>query len=251
MRAGVYAEVDGVLHQSTSVPVETLLHLRAPLSRPCPPGFVRGRHAWERTVHVREVRRMVSVRTTARWLGHEVRVLAVDGDTAHVDRFDWPPPDDPRVTNRRPGEPWEAFVPVDELTDVREEVTELPVPDALRAGTYAWVEGVAYAAEPAGPDRVRLLAPASRNRPTGFVPGPGGWWTRVVRRAAVHRVEQFTTVAVWQGRRVTVARVRADEALVQHGGPPPVHPLVVPAEGGGWTAWVPVDELTEVVEQPG
>jgi hypothetical protein len=73
-----------------------------------------------------EVTRLEAVTTVAVWQGRRVDVISVDGDEAVIQQWAWPVPEHPSVKVVENGL-WEARVPVGELSEVVESVTEIPV----------------------------------------------------------------------------------------------------------------------------
>lgn len=125
IRAGGYAQYQGRVYSCLSVnkPYVVLL---APGDQSAPEGFERrpdGR--WGRVVERREVDRLFYVKTEATWLGHEVEVRRVLGDTATVWSQATQPPDRPEVSRDRTS--WEARVAVSELRDAVETLREVPL----------------------------------------------------------------------------------------------------------------------------
>lgn len=122
----------------------------------------------------------------------------------------------------------------------------------MRAGHYAEFSGRTYPCAGLRRPRIRPYESLDRPRPEGFEPNDDGMWTRLVDRSEVTRLLDVATVAVWQGRRVTVRQVldgTGDAVVEQWGAPIPEHPAVQVVENGLWQARVPLDSLTEVVEE--
>ena len=123
----------------------------------------------------------------------------------------------------------------------------------MRAGSYAVWRGEVFKCRnhPTVSSIVMLVLPASEPQPEGFEKYSRGW-RRGVDRWEVSRFFLVSTVAVWQGHRVTVESVWGDQATVSASSHPqdvPVHPAVRRDKGyGDWEATVPVWELTEVVQ---
>ena len=69
---------------------------------------------------------MQSVETWAVWQGRRVEVVELDGGQASVQQWQWPVPDHPAAYAIENGL-WGAKVPVEELTEVVETVTEVPI----------------------------------------------------------------------------------------------------------------------------
>lgn len=122
MRAGAYAVVGGVTYRSTHAD-GTPVRLLAPLTDPQPPGFEQDKYRrWSRRVERSELSRTFVVETTAVWKGRQVDVRAVLGNHAHSEDTDgWP-----ELTHHQHGL-WSGSVRVDSLTDVTENVVEVPL----------------------------------------------------------------------------------------------------------------------------
>lgn len=126
MRAGLYAELDGVTYPaegSDTLPVNLL----APADRPPPAGFSEDRRGrWiKRVEDPSEIDRLYRVRTTARWSQWTVDVDRVEGDMAWWSYYgDGLPLDDRRI-HRSGWSEWQGHVPVAELEDPVEVVHEL------------------------------------------------------------------------------------------------------------------------------
>lgn len=126
MRAGAYAALDGVTYRAKNVRGPSIL-LLAPLSDPQPPGFERDNHRrWSRRVDRSQFTRTFVVKTTAVWKGQQVTVRSVLGDRATIefgsqDASRWP-----ELTHHKHGL-MTGTVPVDSLSDVTEEVIEIPL----------------------------------------------------------------------------------------------------------------------------
>ena len=90
-------------------------------------GFERDhRGVWSRLVDRSEVSRLQSVETWAVWQGRRVEVRSLRGDMAWIEQWQWPAPDHPAAQVLENGL-WGGLVPVGELTEVVETVTEVPV----------------------------------------------------------------------------------------------------------------------------
>jgi hypothetical protein len=121
----------------------------------------------------------------------------------------------------------------------------------MRAGDYAELAGRAFrCSAPHTPD-IRLFEDGARPCPPGFERDRWGEWTRLVDRHELSRLTSVQTVAVWQGHRVIVKRVFdvAGDALVQGRGTAPDGTTAWMIDNGVWQARVPIDSLTEVVEE--
>ncbi|NKY40851.1 hypothetical protein, partial [Cellulomonas septica] len=192
---------------------------------------------WSRT----EVDRVLRVRTTARWRGVDATVLTVRSDGVVIGG-PWGAPDAPEVRRRTHGA-WQAVVDPAELTEVREHEQDVlrcrprwvpgTGPEATRVGVYALV----------GDDLLPCGEPWEGLLPVGFglTGDPGGGAAtglsgdRLVAVSEVRAMETVATTATWRGRRVGVAVVEGDAALVSV------------TDGG--TEVVALDELTDVAEE--
>lgn len=127
MRAGPYAEVDGVTYPAVALHGPTVRILAFGDEQPLP-GFEHdGWDRWGRLVDRSAISRLFWVQTTATWSGRTVTVDNVVGNKAtfSYDGDDLPL-DTPAV--RRIGRfEWQGTVPVDELSDVVEVVTDVPL----------------------------------------------------------------------------------------------------------------------------
>ena len=92
-----------------------------------PEGFLPDRSGrLRKKVQRQEVTRLQSVETWAVWQGRRVEVVKVVGGRASVQQWQWPVPDHPAARAIENGL-WGAKVPVEELTEVVETVTEVPI----------------------------------------------------------------------------------------------------------------------------
>lgn len=126
MRAGSYADWRGERYRASFSHDSTQVDLLADPGS-SPEGFTPDR--WgrpRRLVDRAEVSRLEVVTTVAVWQGRRVDVLKVEGEEAVVQQWAWPVPEHPSVRVVENGL-WEARVPVGELTEVVESVTEIPV----------------------------------------------------------------------------------------------------------------------------
>lgn len=135
--AGGHAELDGVVHSTTSLLSGPLIQLLVHRDAEAPGGFERRVDGtWMRVVERTSLTRLFRVTTHATWRGHEVRVERVLGHEAHLWSQTYRPPDDSRVVLDR--DSWSATVPVDELSDVVSTTEELPVTWPVRPEGLAW-----------------------------------------------------------------------------------------------------------------
>ena len=126
MRAGDYAFYQGELYSASFAGDTWVVLLYAP-DGTSPEGFLpdlSGRLCKE--VQRQEVTRLQSVETWAVWQGRRVEVVKVVGGRASVQQWQWPVPDHPAARAIENGL-WGAKVPVEELTEVVETVTEVPI----------------------------------------------------------------------------------------------------------------------------
>ena len=77
-------------------------------------------------VSLRDVTRLEEVETYAVWQGRRVEVVELDGGQAWIQQWQWPVPDHPAAYAIENGL-WGAKVPIEELTEVVETVTEVPI----------------------------------------------------------------------------------------------------------------------------
>ena len=125
MRAGDYAFYQGELYSASFAGDTWVVLLYAP-DGTSPEGFLpdlSGR--LRKKVQRQEVTRLQSVETWAVWQGRRVQVVKVVGGRASVQQWQWPVPDHPAARAIENGL-WGAKVPVEELTEVVETVTEVP-----------------------------------------------------------------------------------------------------------------------------
>lgn len=126
MRAGPYASFQGVTYRSDYADGSPI-RLLAPLSDPQPPGFERDKYRrWSRRVERSELSRAFIVKTTAVWKGQHVTVRSVLGDRATIEFCSQDASRWPELTHHQHGL-LDGTVPVDSLSDVSEEVTEIPL----------------------------------------------------------------------------------------------------------------------------
>lgn len=126
MKAGAYAVVDGVTYVCAH-PHASPLRLLVPGSEPQPPGFERDKAGrWRRYVERRDVSRLFTVSTTATWRGRTVEVQSVFDDSAYIEYRGVDFNGEPELTVRDYAV-WAGSVPTESLTDVTEEVTEVPL----------------------------------------------------------------------------------------------------------------------------
>ena len=126
MRAGKYAFYQGELYSASFAGDTWVVLLYAP-DGTSPEGFLpelSGR--LRKKVQRQEVTRLQSVETWAVWQGRRVQVVKVAGGRASVQQWQWPVPDHPAARAIENGL-WGAKVPVEELTEVVETVTEVPI----------------------------------------------------------------------------------------------------------------------------
>lgn len=126
MRAGGYAKWRGEFYSCGSV-FKPYVLLQAWGDAPAVGGFDRDHNGrWTRLVQRREVTRLEKVETFAVWQRRRVEVVEVDGGQAWIQQWQWPVPDHPAAYAIENGL-WGAKVPVEELTEVVETVTEVPI----------------------------------------------------------------------------------------------------------------------------
>jgi len=127
VRAGAYAEVDGVLYPVVDLHGPEVRLLAFGAEQPHPDFEDDGWNEWSRLVDRSAASRLFWVRTTATWSGTTVSVDRVVGDRAtfSYDGDDLPL-DNPAVSRIGLFE-WQGTVPVDELSDVVEVVHEVPL----------------------------------------------------------------------------------------------------------------------------
>ena len=126
MRAGDYAFYQGELYSASFAGDTWVVLLYAP-DGTSPEGFLpdlSGR--LRKKVQRQEVTRLQSVETWAVWQGRRVQVRYLRGDMAWIEQWQWPAPDHPAAQVLENGL-WGALVPVGELTEVVETVTEVPI----------------------------------------------------------------------------------------------------------------------------
>jgi len=127
MRAGPYAELQGVIYPSVSLD-DPWVRLLAFGPEPPAPGWEHERwDRWSLLVDRSEVTRLFWVRTTAVWSGWPVDVSRVEGDHA-IFTYDGTglPTDNPAIARLGLFE-WQGRVPPSELSEVVETVVEVPV----------------------------------------------------------------------------------------------------------------------------
>jgi hypothetical protein len=127
MRAGTYAEFRGRTYRCGN-PDLPQVPLLVDGSEPQPEGFERGRKDWIRRVDRRELTRLMYVETHALWRGRRVEVVRIDerDDEALIQQNSWDTPHGPTVQVLDKGL-WGANVPISELTDVVEDVSDYPL----------------------------------------------------------------------------------------------------------------------------
>ena len=126
MRAGKYAFYQGELYSASFAEDTWVVLLYAP-DGTSPEGFspdLSGR--LRKKVQRQEVTRLQSVETWAVWQGRRVEVVELVGGQAWIQQWQWPVPDHPAAHAIENGL-WGAKVPVEELTEVVETVTEVPI----------------------------------------------------------------------------------------------------------------------------
>ncbi|GHG47767.1 hypothetical protein GCM10011331_08870 [Flavimobilis marinus] len=126
MRAGDYAFYQGEFYSASFAGDTSVVLLYAP-DGTSPEGFLpdlSGR--LRKKVQRQEVTRLQSVETWAVWQGRRVEVVKVAGGRASVQQWQWPVPDHPAARAIENGL-WGAKVPIEELTEVVETVTEVPI----------------------------------------------------------------------------------------------------------------------------
>ncbi len=125
VRAGKYAVYDGFSYSASFASDTRAVLLFAPEGT-SPPGFtptLSGR--FKMTVDRSQISYLEKVETHAVWQGRRVEVKRVTGSTAVIQQWQWPVPDHPAAYAIENGL-WGAKVPVEELTEVVETVTEVP-----------------------------------------------------------------------------------------------------------------------------
>ena len=126
MRAGDYAFYQGELYSARFAEDTWVVLLYAP-DGTSPEGFLPDRSGrLRKKVQRQEVTRLQSVETWAVWQGRRVEVRYLRGDMAWIEQWQWPAPDHPAAQVLERGL-WGALVPVGELTEVVETVTEVPI----------------------------------------------------------------------------------------------------------------------------
>ena len=126
MRASDYAFYQGELYSASFAEDTWVVLLYAP-DGTSPEGFSPDRSGrLRKKVQRQEVTRLQSVETWAVWQGRRVEVVKVVGGRASVQQWQWPLPDHPAARAIANGL-WGAKVPVEELTEVVETVTEVPI----------------------------------------------------------------------------------------------------------------------------
>jgi hypothetical protein len=127
MRAGAYAEVDGVVYPAVDLHGPEVRILAFGDERPHPDVEGDGGSRWSRLVDRSAAGRLFWVQTTATWRSWTVTVDRVVGDRATFSYYgDDLPLDNPAVSRIGLFE-WQGTVPVDELSDVVEVVTDVPL----------------------------------------------------------------------------------------------------------------------------
>lgn len=126
MRAGPYATFNGATYRSNYAD-GTPIRLLAPLSDPQPPGFERDRHRrWSRRVERSALSETFFVKTTARWKGKTVEGRKVLDNRAFIEYFGDDLDGRPELSQHKHGL-WDGDVHMNSLSDVVEEVTEIPL----------------------------------------------------------------------------------------------------------------------------
>ena len=130
MRAGPYAEVDGVVYPCVRIdqPYVRLLAFWPGSAAPVP-GFEHERaDRWSRAIDRSEATRLFWVRTTAVWSGRTVEVGRVQDDRATLiyNGTDMPT-DNPAIARLGPFE-WQGTVPLGELSEVVEVIVQESAP---------------------------------------------------------------------------------------------------------------------------
>ncbi|MDC7121728.1 hypothetical protein OMK64_09280 [Cellulomonas fimi] len=187
------------------------------------------------------VDRVFHVEAWGRWRGADATLQTVRTDGVVVAGVG-PAPEGDGVRHLSGGQ-WQAVVDPAELDDVRERERDVlrcrpgwvagTGPDATRVGTYALIgDEVLPCGEP-----LEGLLPVGYGLTgdPGDGPATGLSGDRLVALADVRAMETVTTTASWQGRRVGVAVVERDTALV--------------SLDDGSTEVVALDELTLVAEE--
>ena len=126
MRAGDYAFYQAEFYSASFAGDTSVVLLYAP-DGTSPEGFspnLSGR--LRKKVQRQEVTRLQSVETWAVWQGRRVEVVELVGGQAWIQQWQWPVPDHPAARAIENGL-WGAKVPVEELTEVVETVTEVPI----------------------------------------------------------------------------------------------------------------------------
>lgn len=233
VRVGYYVVVDGV-ESACEAPYSA--QVRA-LSTRCDDDPDRTVTRYDRLA----VDRVFHVEAWGRWRGADATLQTVRTDGVVV-AGSAPAPEGDGVRHLSGGR-WQAVVDPAELADVREREREVlrcrpgwvrgTGPDATRVGTYALVgDEVLPCGEP-----LEGLLPVGYGLTgdPGDGPATGLSGDRLVALADVRGLETVTTTASWQGRRVGVAVVERDTALVS-------------LEDGS-TEVVALDELSLVAEE--
>ena len=127
MRAGPYAEVDGVTYPAVDLGQPEVRLLAFGDEQPFPGFEHEAWDRWSRLVDRSAASRLFWVQTTATWAGKTVTVDRVVGDRATFSyNGDDLPADNPAVSRIGMFE-WQGTVPVGELSDVVEVVTDVPL----------------------------------------------------------------------------------------------------------------------------
>ena len=127
MKAGAYAEVDGMVHPAVTLHEPEVRLLAFGDEQPFPGFTHEAWDRWSRLLGRTAVDRLFWVQTTATWAGRTVTVDAVVGDRATFSYVgDDLAHDHPDVSRIGMFE-WQGSVSVDELSDVVEVVTDVPL----------------------------------------------------------------------------------------------------------------------------
>lgn len=119
----------------------------------------------------------------------------------------------------------------------------------MMAGPYAVVDGVTYPAGRLDGDIIWVDVPEGDPAPSGLT-RPSHPQRRGIRRSEVSRLFVARTSARWRGREATVDTVFGDEAGIEvHGADFDGRPELYLADRSVWRGRVPVDSLTDVVEE--
>lgn len=118
----------------------------------------------------------------------------------------------------------------------------------MRAGPYAVVDGVTYSAGRLDGQTIWIDVPECQPAPEGIT-RPSHPRRRGIQRSATQRLFYVTTSARWKGREVAVDAVVDGEAMIEaHGAGFPGSPELKLVDHATWRGHVPVESLTDVVE---